>query len=119
MLHLLLRHMEEQKAIIASFMHGQGGARVHGGVTEHLLLLKWTLLALGKLFDQQPNIVHMAHEQGDAIRKLKVCMSRESLLLSEMMAWMLVYQHPAIAGLILWLQYANLAQWQRSCQSEP
>jgi hypothetical protein len=73
LLQLLLKHMEEQTEIIASFMQPDGSANVmNEGVADHLLLLKWTLLALGKLFDNQPSIVHMAHEQGDAIKKLKV-----------------------------------------------
>lgn len=71
LLQLLLKHMEEQNAIISSVLHGQGRGDINTELADHLLLLKWTLLALGKLFDNQPDIVHIAHEQGDAIKKFK------------------------------------------------
>lgn len=72
LLQLLLKHMEEQNASISNFLHGQGSTDINAGIADNLLLLKWTLLALGKLFDNQPSIVHLAHEQGEAIKKLKV-----------------------------------------------
>jgi hypothetical protein len=87
LLQLLISHMEQQNMIMSSHMHDQSNVSSEKSITENLLLLKWTLLALGKLFENQPSIVHTSHDQYDAIKKLKVhcrlCSSLRCALLSK------------------------------------
>lgn len=72
LLNLLIKHLDEQSTAIKNHIGARGHMHASRILADNLLLLKWCLLALGKLFNGQPAYVHMAQSPVDTIQLIKV-----------------------------------------------
>lgn len=72
LLNLLIKHLDEQNTAIRNHISSHGHMHASRTLADNLLLLKWCLLAMGKLFNEQPSIVHMAQEPVDTVQLIKV-----------------------------------------------
>jgi hypothetical protein len=75
LLDLLVTHMCEQFRMIQTFTESHGCQDSNTVLADNILMLKRVLLALGKLCQDQPTIVHLAHTQCHLLTYLKVCLT--------------------------------------------